>query len=336
MDFVGWLGDGVADPTLEITSITLNQDRNITAVFQDTIYSVLVNPLGNGSVSLSGDGNYTFGTIVNLNATPDPGYLFSHWNGFGPDSNISASTTLSVSQDHALVGVFTAQSFDLNVSSADSSHGLVEVVQSGPYIYDGNYTINASPNPGYAFSHWTSSSNSLGMLESNSSQTTNLILSNDAVFEGHFSLTTYQLEVLMGPGGQSVSPGTGQQSSIALVPVTAQPIDGYEFTKWEDPYGILINPNSPNTDANMSRASGDVSITAKFSTQTHDIIIIEGEGGNAQVSPSQGPWDHFGVYDVNATPYPGYFFTGWTGTTESTDCLVDSNFSNCNIWLVLF
>ncbi|OUU10811.1 MAG: hypothetical protein CBC00_04445, partial [Verrucomicrobia bacterium TMED40] len=336
MDFVGWLGDGVADPTLEITSITLNQDRNITAVFQDTIYSVLVNPLGNGSVSLSGDGNYTFGTIVNLNATPDPGYLFSHWNGFGPDSNISASTTLSVSQDHALVGVFTAQSFDLNVSSADSSHGLVEVVQSGPYIYDGNYTINASPNPGYAFSHWTSSSNSLGMLESNSSQTTNLILSNDAVFEGHFSLTTYQLEVLMGPGGQSVSPGTGQQSSIALVPVTAQPIDGYEFTKWEDPYGILINPNSPNTDANMSRASGDVSITAKFSTQTHDIIIIEGEGGNAQVSPSQGPWDHFGVYDVNATPYPGYFFTGWTGTTESTDCLVDSNFSNPDnqIWLL--
>ena len=336
MDFIGWLGDGVDDPTLEITSITLNQDRNITAVFQDTIYSVIVNPLGHGSVSLSGDGNYTFGTIVNLNATPDPGYLFSHWNGFGPDSNISASTTLSVSQDHAIVGVFTPQSFDLNVSSADSSHGLVEVVQSGPYIYDGNYTIHASPNPGYAFSHWTSSSNSLGMLESNSSQTTNLILSNDAVFEGHFSLTTYQLEVLMGPGGQSVSPGTGQQSSIALVPVTAQPIDGYEFTKWEDPYGILINPNSPNTDANMSRASGDVSITAKFSTQTHDIIIIEGEGGNAQVSPSQGPWDHFGVYDVNATPHPGYFFTGWTGTAESTDCLVDSNFSNPDnqIWLL--
>ena len=335
MDFVGWLGDGVTDPTLEHTSITLSQDRNITAVFQHTIYSVVANPLGSGTVSLSGDGNYTFGTIVDLNATPNQGYLFSHWNGFGPDSNTSSSTTLSVSQDHAIEAVFEAQSLDLNASSQDSLMGLVETVQSGPYFYDGNYTINAIPNPGYAFSHWTSSTNSLGMLESNSSQTTNLILRDDAVFKGHFSLTTYELEVVKGTGGQSVSPDTGQQSSIALVPVSAQPIDGYEFTNWDDPSGVLINPNLANTDANMSRATGDVIITAKFSVRTHDIIIHADQGGNAAVTPAQGPWEHFGVYDLNATPLPGYVFTGWTGSSASTDCLLDSNYSNPNnqIWL---
>ena len=335
MDFVGWLGDGVTDPTLDITSIILSQDRNITAVFQDTIYSVVANPQGNGSVSLSGDGNYTFGTIVDLNASPNHGYLFSHWNGFGPDSNTSSSTTLTVSQDHAIEAVFEAQSLDLNASSQDLSMGRVETVQSGPFFYDGNYTINAIPNPGYAFSHWTSSTDSLGMLESNSSQTTNLNLTNNAVFEGHFSLTTYELEVLKGTGGQTVSPSTGQQSSIALVPVSAQPIDGYEFTNWEDPAGVLINPNLANTDANMSRATGDVTITARFSIRTHDIVILVDPGGNAGVTPALGPWEHFGVYDLNATPLPGYVFTGWTGTSASTDCLLDSNYSNPNnqIWL---
>ena len=332
MEFVGWLGDGVTDPTLPITTIAMNQDRNLTAVFQDKMYSVLVNPQGNGSVS--GEGNYTFGTIVNLTATPSTGHSFSHWNGFGPDSNTSASTTLSVSQDHAIVGVFVAQSFDLNVTSQDPTAGQAEA-ETGPYFYDGNYTINATPNPGYAFTHWTSSTNSLVMLESNSSQTTNLILTGDASFEAQFSLTTYELEVLMGTGGQSVSPSTGQQSSIALVPVTAQAIDGYEFTNWDDPSGVLVNPNLASTDANMSRATGDVTITARFSIRTHEIVIIEDPGGNAGVTPSLGPWEHFGVYDINATPLPGYVFDGWSGTTSSTDCLLDSNLSNPNnqIWL---
>ena len=113
------------------------------------------------------------------------------------------------------------------------------------------------------------------MLESNSSQTTNLILTGDASFEAQFSLTTYELEVLMGTGGQSVSPSTGQQSSIALVPVTAQAIDGYEFTNWDDPSGVLVNPNLASTDANMSRATGDVTVTARFSIRTHEIVIIE-------------------------------------------------------------
>ena len=108
------------------------------------------------------------------------------------------------------------------------------------------------------------------MLDSNTSSITSLILTADSLFEAHFTLTTYELEVLKGSGGESVTPPTGEHSSIAMVSVSAQALEGYEFTGWSDPSGVLVNPNLANTEANMSQATGDITITANF-----DIGLIQ-------------------------------------------------------------
>ena len=72
--FIGWLGDGVSDPTSDFTTISMTQDRNVTAVFDDKLYNLVVNPHGNGSVAIDGssinEGNFTYGTIVSIEATP--------------------------------------------------------------------------------------------------------------------------------------------------------------------------------------------------------------------------------------------------------------------------
>ena len=52
----------------------MTQDRNVTAVFDDKLYNLVVNPHGNGSVAIDGtsinEGNFTYGTIVSIEATP--------------------------------------------------------------------------------------------------------------------------------------------------------------------------------------------------------------------------------------------------------------------------
>ena len=336
--FIGWLGDGVSDPTSDFTTISMTQDRNVTAVFDDKLYNLVVNPHGNGSVAIDGtsinEGNFTYGTIVSIEATPATGHLFSHWLGFGPDSN-SSSSTLTISQDHMISAVFEPQPLDLNVSTFDNVGGDAVIVSPSDYHYEGNYTIQATPDPGYAFSHWSSPTGSTYMLDSNTSSITSLILTADSLFEAHFTLTTYELEVLKGSGGESVTPPTGDHSSIAMVSVSAQALEGYEFTGWSDPSGVLVNPNLANTEANMSRATGDITITANFDIRSHTIQIIEEPGGNAWVIPAPpGPWEHFGVYDINASPLTGYVFTGWTGDSNSTSSLLlDASKAYNQIWL---
>jgi len=105
MNFVEWQGSGVTDSSLQQTTVDMTTDRNITAVFAPHHYNVTINKTGNGTVTPSG--NHAYGSTISLLAEPATGYNFSHWSGYGPDSNVSASTSLTIQQDHALVAVFT-------------------------------------------------------------------------------------------------------------------------------------------------------------------------------------------------------------------------------------
>jgi uncharacterized repeat protein (TIGR02543 family) len=81
--FSGWSGDlsGAANPT----SITMDGDKTVMATFTQapvTQYTLTVNVVGNGSVSLNPAGGvYDAGTVVELTAVPASGWQFSGWDG---------------------------------------------------------------------------------------------------------------------------------------------------------------------------------------------------------------------------------------------------------------
>lgn len=317
MEFVGWLGSGVSQSQQQQTTVEMTADRNLTAVFRPKSYNLTVSTQGQGSVT--GGGLHSYGSTVVINAVPANGYAFSHWLGYGPDSN-NSNTTLTIQQDHAIVGVFNPIPSTLNVSSGIGGSALV--VESAPYFFDGNYTINATPAAGYSFTHWSGSSSALAMLDSNITQLSSVSLKGNASYQANFLLKTYQLQVSMGEGGQTVSPATGDHLELSMVSVDATPLAGYQFVKWEDPSGILNDPVSASTEANMSKAGGNTSITATFSKMTYPLVINEGTGGNVSLTPSNGPWEHNGVYDLIAVAQSGYSFLNWSGEQNSTNALL--------------
>jgi len=81
----GWIFDhweesisGNENPAL----ITIDDNKDVTAVFIESLYSLIVNIEGNGSVNKTPDQeNYTYGISVELNATPTSGWIFDHWSG---------------------------------------------------------------------------------------------------------------------------------------------------------------------------------------------------------------------------------------------------------------
>lgn len=78
--FANWSGDasGSANPL----TVTMDQDRNVTAAFLPDQYALDVATVGRGSVQRDPDvALYDPGTIVTLTAAPLTGYSFSAWAG---------------------------------------------------------------------------------------------------------------------------------------------------------------------------------------------------------------------------------------------------------------
>ena len=70
-------------------------------------------------------------------------------------------------------------------------------------------------------------------------------------------------------------------------------------------------------------SGGNKSVKALFRAQNYSATITSGIGG--QVSYTPGPWEHFKVYDINASPSPGYRFSHWSSDNNSTDNLINPN-----------
>ena len=140
MEFVEWRGAGVDQPTFAQTTVLMDTDRNITAVFEPKDFNVVINENGKGSTT--GSGLHPFGSTINITATADFGYAFSHWEGAGPDSNTSSNTTLTIQQDHSLIAHFNPLPFTINISAGTG--GVASSVESGtpPFYFDNNYIFS--------------------------------------------------------------------------------------------------------------------------------------------------------------------------------------------------
>ena len=328
-EFVRWNGDGVSQPTSAISTLAMTADRNITATFKVREYNVTITSVGNGT--FTGVGVYPYDSNVSVSATASPGYQFSHWLNYdslgnlttGLDNNLTTSTTLNVQGGHALVAVFDALSYDIDVNA--TAGGSAQVVQQpGPYFFDSNYTLSASPANGFSFSGWTGDANSMGLLSNASASIAPFVLTHpgNLAYTANFTENQYLLTVLFGTGGASVSPPTpGNYLHSALVPITATALTGYEFDRWEDLNGSLDNFTELNATVIMSRNAADVTVKALFKPKQYPVNLTAGTGGQVTITPTSGPFEHFSVYPLLATPSTGYSFSGWTGDVNSTASL---------------
>lgn len=327
-EFVSWIGNGVTHPTSPTSTVTMTEDRNVTATFKVREYNVTITTTGTGT--FTGVGVYPYDSNVSITATAGQGYQFSHWLNFdslsnlttGLDNNMSASTTLNVQGGHALVAVFTPLPYNITVNS--TSGGSAQVAKPGPYYFDRNYTLVASPDYGYSFSNWTGDSNSIGLLPTVNNSITPFVLTHpgNLSYTANFTENQYLLTVLYATGGASVTPATPTlYNHSSLVPISATALNGYEFDQWEDTNGSLVDFTQLSTDANMSKNAAPVTVRALFKAKQYAVNLTAGTGGQVTIDPTTGPWEHFSVYPVLATPSTGYTFSGWTGDINSTDSL---------------
>ena len=82
-EFIEWRGDlsGSSNPS----TITVDSDKSITAVFEEASYEVTMEVEGEGDIEeriITGKtASYEYGTIVEFTAVPSEGWLFTGWSG---------------------------------------------------------------------------------------------------------------------------------------------------------------------------------------------------------------------------------------------------------------
>ena len=79
-EFDSWTGE-VADPNSASTTVTMGADKTVTANFEPLEYTLTVNVVGEGTVSVPTGRPTTTETQVLLTATPAVGHVFAGWSG---------------------------------------------------------------------------------------------------------------------------------------------------------------------------------------------------------------------------------------------------------------
>ena len=295
--FLNWEGNGISDIQSATTTVSMTEDRNITAIFGTNSYSLLVSA-GNGG-TVTGSGTFSYGSEASIEAIPATGYSFVSWFGHNVDSVNAPQTTVSMTQDISLSAIFEIDQFTL--SPITTTGGTI--TGGGTYEYGTMVNINAIPDSEYLFVRWEG----VDITDKNSSSTTIVINQNQqitAVFEAK-PLEEKSLILTSSPNIAGTTSGSGSYPMGLSVAISATPSTGYAFSHWSG--GNFDDPNSSSTEVIIH---SDSNATAHFSPLTFTLEINASLGGSGTGS---GTYDFGTEVSISAIPENGYHFKSWHG-----------------------
>jgi uncharacterized repeat protein (TIGR02543 family) len=213
-------------------------------------YAITVNTVGSGSVVKNPEQTtYLYGVPVELTATADPGWSFSHWTG-----DLTGSTnpeSIIMTEDKTVTAHFTLDEYTLTANTVGNGV-VVKDPDQATYVYNISVQLNANPDTGWSFSHWT------GDL-TGSTNPESIIMTEDKTVTAHFTPDEYTLTVnTVGNGAVMKEPDQATYTYNTSVQLTANPDTDWSFSHWT---GDLTGSTNPNSIIMIE----DKTVTAHFS-----------------------------------------------------------------------
>ncbi len=116
--------------------------------------------------------------------------------------------------------------------------------------------------------------------------------------------------------GGTTTPSVGgyTYAQDSVIPITATPAEGYEFSHWtpDDTPGVSIaNPYEASTTVTMD---ADYTVTAHFAPIVHTLTVNTVGNGTVTKDPDiVGPYNYGTEVELTAIPDSGWLFDGWSG-----------------------
>ena len=151
--FIGWTGSftGINSNT----TITMNQDKNITALFVKKEYTLNINTSGEGNIKPSEGGySYKHGREIILEAIPAEGWKFVEWSG--DISSANSMTKVIMNEDKNITAVFIKKETTKELTIDTSGEGTVTPAEGTHEYEEGKeVTLEAIPADGWEFVEWS-------------------------------------------------------------------------------------------------------------------------------------------------------------------------------------
>jgi hypothetical protein len=310
-----WQADAYDDSITRLTAGTIGvwsfasgskywDDLAVHLLPPSGVRSLTVTTVGNGAAAVDPDQpEYSYGQVVTLTATADPGWTFSRWSGGLSGADNPATTVIT--GHTAVTATFTQDEYTLTVDRVGD--GSVAVDPSpGPYHYDDVVTLTATADPGWTFSGWSG-----GLSGADNPATTTIM--GPTVVTATFTQDGYTLTVdRVGHGSVAVDPSLGSYHYDDVVTLTATADPGWAFSGWS---GGLSGPDNPAT----TTITGPTVVTATFTQDGYTLTVDRVGDGSVAVEPSPGPYYYGDVVTLTATADSGWTFSGWSGGLSGAD-----------------
>ena len=274
-------------------------------------YTLNLNSAGNGSASADPTGPlYDENTAVTLTATPEPGYLFSHWSGDLTGSENPASVTMD-NNKNITANFIEIPEYPVNLSIVGLG-SLVKNPSQSLYQAGSIVSITAIPQEGHQFVGWggdlVGSANPVTITVNSE---INITATFTEVGAEIFTLTVDSV----GSGLVQLSPSGGVYEDGTVVTLTAFPGFNYQFSHWS---GDLTGPENPDTVI----VDGDKQITANFSETPviqYSLSTTAVGAGSIQLDPAGGTYDAGTIVTLMALPDAGFQLSSWSGDVSGNN-----------------
>ncbi len=233
--------------------------------------TMAASPADGGVTTPTVGGPYLYApdTLVDIVATPSPGYRFDHWTVSGGSQvadPASASTTVTMDVSKTVTAVFVAgPPVNLSMAVSPPGTGTTEPAEGGPYsiLLNDVVSISATPGPGYRFDHWMVSA---GLEPDNpTSSSTTIRMDQDKTVTAVFMAVELTMAASPASAGFTAPAVGGPYPTMLneVVSIIATPTAvGYQFDHWTVSAGSPVaSPTSPSTTVTMDQSK---TVTAVF------------------------------------------------------------------------
>ncbi len=268
-------------------------------------YSFTASAGEGGSVSPT-SGTVTAGESVSLTATPDTGYTFDEWTFTNGTGTTTATTTFTPSADGATAHA-TFKRIPCTVTVDNVTGGTVTVTGDGPYYYNDEVTLKATPDyaNSYAFTGWTITGDYSIVSGSLSTEEIKIkITGNVTATPSYLQTITHSVSASANiSGAGEVTPTSQPVADGSSITLKAKANAGYRFTGWTITSGSYTVVTGTTADAEFTiKPTSDVIAVANF-VETYTVVFKDWDGdtldtqtvdkGESATAPANPTREHY-------------------------------------------
>ena len=297
--FVNWTENGAVASTESNYAFTVNANRFLTANFLINSYGITAESQPADGGTITGTGQYEFGSMATLSAIPNGTRLFVNWKENGEVVSTEPDFSFQVTGDRHLVASFTDPYYLIEARVDPEEGGYVE--GAGSYLEGSTCHLVATAAMGHTFVNWTEDGEVVSM--ENEYEFT---VTSDRNLTANFLINTYEISAEAEPTEGGTVMGTGEFHFGEMVTVRAYPNDTYYFINWTE------NGNVVSTQSDYSfQVTGDRHLVATFAQSCY-VIAVDVEPHEGGEVFGAGNYVEGTTCRLEAHAALGYVFSNWT------------------------